>query len=39
VGDGKERRQKGFLPDFRGAIKAARGARVTATNAGRPPEF
>jgi hypothetical protein len=27
VGDGKERRQKGFLPDFRGAIKAGRGPR------------
>ena len=25
VGDDKERRQKGFLPDFRDAIKAARG--------------
>jgi hypothetical protein len=27
VGDGKERRQKGFLPDFRGAIKAGQGPR------------
>jgi hypothetical protein len=29
VGDDEERRQKGFLPDFREAIKAERGpARV-----------
>jgi hypothetical protein len=27
AGDDKERRQKGFLPDFREAIKAARGPR------------
>ena len=27
VGDDKERRQKGFLPDFRDAIKAARRPR------------
>lgn len=27
VGDDEERRQKGFLPDFREAIKAARGPR------------
>jgi hypothetical protein len=28
VGDGEVRRQKGFLPDFREAIKAARGPAV-----------
>jgi len=27
VGDDKELRQNGFLPDFRDAIKAARGPR------------
>jgi hypothetical protein len=37
VGDDEERRQKGFLPDFSEAIKAARGPREGDTGESRNP--
>jgi hypothetical protein len=35
VGDDEERRQRGFLPDFRETIKAARGPREGVTGSER----